>query len=758
MNLVRSIRNILLIGFWIHLSLGVLTSQSLKMDTYGEDHGLTGHVVYDIIQGPEGRIWAITDKALNFFDGQKWDNIKSINAEKLPNTKYSRLHYDSINKTVYVLGYSLDNQFRIFFYKNKSWKSLSSYSKNIDFINSVLDENNQKIYIVSTGGDVNILDLKSYEWLNKCSIGSDIININIYDGHVVLYTANGAFKIFNQDKYIRKKLFDLPNWKYGNVSLIVNDKIYKNQVIVFQKNKLYRADNKTFNISHIRNIGIKSTTDMQSFLQVHQTKNDNLYIISEDQFFITSGSGETEIIYSTDFDNEQWLNRFFVDRDGVVWLGSNKGIKKIDSFKISNFDKKNGILKNEITAINQFNNGDVFLGLVGNYQILNSNTLIDFDINKTQTPFKRILSTFKDNNKDLLYFAGNRSGLHKIDKNYKVETLVDEPNSVSEIINKNDTLFYVKNNSIIVKSYNKIYDEINLKNNYVRKLYYKDKLIGLSNRGVIDIYTNENIYSGLKSNQNLTLSTYSITPFNNGYLIGTLGGLIYWNGYNDDDNKLFQIDGKYLDISVYTSMYDRYGRLWLGTNKGVYIINEKFTNFRIINTSDGLLSNEINRGALKEMQNGDVYIGTDKGLSIYRPKFDETNINSPEASIAYKEEHDFIKNNTKHIFRILIPYYFDIQSHRIKYRLNGFDNEFTEISRDKLQDIIYTNLNEGKYQFEVQVKHKNSDWSPIFYSEQIIVASSLFSGYFNFIVCIFLTSLITAFLMKRRASKLHKIS
>lgn len=756
MKLITVTKKLFYVVCLLHLLNGELVSQSLKMVTYGEDQGLSGSVVYDIIQGPEGKIWALTEKALNFFDGQKWENIKSINGERLPSSKYSRMHYDYINKTVHILGYSLDNEFRLFSYKNNRWESLVEKQLNIEFINSVYDEKKQILCLVSDKGVINIYDFKTNVWIQRYSIDSEVVNISILDGDIVLYTKNGIFNITISKDSISYDKVDLREWKYGDISYILKDSIYNNQVILFQNNKLYRADNRTFDVSHIRSIGIKSVTDMKSFMQVHQTKNDVLYIISEDQFFITSGSSETEIIYSTDFDNEQWVNRFFVDKEGVVWLGSNKGVKKIDSFKLSNYDKKNGILKNEITALNQFDNGNIFLGLVGNFQILDDKKLTNFEINDSQTPFRRILSTFKDSSGDI-YVAGNRSGLYKIDNDLNIQAIVNEPNSVSEVLIKNDTLIYVENYSTIVKSYKNNIEKYSIKNNYVRRLYYGEELIGLTNRGIINIYTNKNIYSGINKNKNLTLSTFSIVPYNNGFLVGTLGGLIYWNGINDDDNKIVEINGKVLDVSVYTTIFDRYGRLWLGTNKGVYIINEQFNNFIIINTSDGLLSNEINRGALKEMQNGDVYIGTDKGLSIYRPKFDETNLNSPEASISYKEFNDYITNNSKHIFNIFIPNYYDIQSHKIKYRLNGFDTDFTEISRDKLQDIIYTNLHEGKYQLEVQVKHKNSDWSPIFYSDEIFVVSSLFSSYFNYFVCIFITSLVTAFLVKRRASTQHQI-
>jgi hypothetical protein len=98
-----------------------------------------------------------------------------------------------------------------------------------------------------------------------------------------------------------------------HVNMIVNDRVYKNQVIVLCNDEFYRSDNYTFNISHKRIIPIKSKTIEKSLIQVYQTEKDNLYIISNDQFFIANESGQVESIVSSDFDDEQWVNRFFVD-------------------------------------------------------------------------------------------------------------------------------------------------------------------------------------------------------------------------------------------------------------------------------------------------------------------------------------------------------------------------------------------------------------------------------------------------------------
>ena len=756
---IRDFRNVpLLCLCFLAFSSNKLLAQSILMDSFGEDQGLVGNMVYDIIQGPEGKIWVITDKALNNFDGQSWNSLSEINGVSFPNNKYSRLHYNEVKEQILVLGYIRDKTFKLFSYKNAEWTTIDHPFLRNDFLVSVFDSKKQQLCLIAKSGFLTIYDIDKDSWITTDINDTEVLNAGIYDDNFTLYTTKGVFSIGLNNSELIFDSIETPSWIANGVELILNDKVYTNQSIVTYPDKFYRTDNKSFNISHKRNIEIKSRTNMQSLVQVYQTENDNLYIISNDQFFVANESGELEMVYSTDFDNEQWVNRFFVDNTNVVWIGSNKGLKKIDSFMLRHYDKKNGIEKNEVTAINQFNDGSIFIGLVGSYQIIQNKVFKNFQINKTETPFKRITTTFQDSKKDEIWIAGHNSGLHLISNDLHFQTIVDEPNVVSDVLVKNDSLFYIENYLDIVSSYNNNKDLINIldKSYYARRIYYDTNLIILTNRGIVDANTLEEIFTGVNDDQNMSKSTYTLIEYENGYLVGTLGGLYYWNGKNDDDNKLIEINGIPLDMSVYALIIDRYERLWLGTNKGVYIISAKFDEVRVINTGDGLLSNEINRGALKEMVNGDIYIGTDKGLSIYRLKFDEVNLLPPTAIINHVITKDFIKTNVLYNFNIHIPNYYDMSSHLIRYRLKGFDNEYKLIERIKLQDIVYMNLRDGNYQLEVQLKQKNSEWSSAYFSSEIAVSQSFINGYFNYIMCFILASLLTGYFTKKYYEKKYE--
>lgn len=746
---------LLLIVCYLLSGINTLKSQSLVMKSYTEDDGLVGQVVYDITQGPDGKIWAITDKALNIFDGQKWEVITQIKGESLPSNRYSRIIYDNMNNQILLYGNTNINTFKLFKYTKNKWFEIETPIKDDHFLISEYNISDRQLSIFSERGHINIYNVKDDLWFSDFHDFNDIYNVGYYNNNLTVFSSEGVFTIYlNNSSIVLDKITisdDLPK----GIELILNDKVYKNQTIVLYPDKFYRTDNFSFNITHKRNIDIKSKTQMTSLMQVYQSNNDNLYIISNDQFFISNESGRVESVISNELDNDQWINRFLVDNSNVIWLATNKGLKKIDSFMLRHFDTKNGLTKNEVTAINEFNSGTVFVGLNKGYQLLynnNENFLFD-EISILESATPRILTTSHKKSTDEIYVAANSSGLLLI-KGVSASHFKRIDNGIiTDVLFHNDTLYYSKDNySINIFNNNKIKKVSSLdkyENGFVRRIYHYNQLLVLTKRGIFQSKSMNKVYSGLLDESNLTSSTYSLIPFNDGYLVGTLGGLVYWNGINDEDNKLIEIDGMKLDMSVYTSIYDKYGRLFLGTNKGIYIINSKFDKVRIINKSDGLLSNEINRGALKELQNGDIYIGTDKGLSIYRSKFDEVNLSAPEATVFHSLESDFIKGNTSYIFKINIPNYYDISSHRVRYKLTGFDDDFKEIARSQLQDIVYTNLNSGKYQFVVQVKHKNSRWSEPFVSEEIEVSQNVIIGYFRWIFIFLLVTIFISYLFKK---------
>jgi len=62
------------------------------------------------------------------------------------------------------------------------------------------------------------------------------------------------------------------------------------------------------------------------------------------------------------------------------------------------------------------------------------------------------------------------------------------------------------------------------------------------------------------------------------------------------------------------------GQLWFGTDRGVVCWNGR--EMQVFTTSQGLAGQEVNRAALLQVSDGNIWIGTNGGLSSYNQRLD----------------------------------------------------------------------------------------------------------------------------------------
>ena len=107
-----------------------------------------------------------------------------------------------------------------------------------------------------------------------------------------------------------------------------------------------------------------------------------------------------------------------------------------------------------------------------------------------------------------------------------------------------------------------------------------------------------------------------------GYLwVGTRKGLGRKNPFDDKFTNFVHDpkDPNSLRNDNVLSLYeDSKNRLWIGTQGGgLHLYNEESETFKSINKEDGLISNVIR--SIIEDEDGNIWVGTDKGISSYNP-------------------------------------------------------------------------------------------------------------------------------------------
>ncbi|MCC6365204.1 MAG: response regulator [Bryobacterales bacterium] len=177
------------------------------------------------------------------------------------------------------------------------------------------------------------------------------------------------------------------------------------------------------------------------------------------------------------------------------------------------------------------------------------------------------------------------------------------------------------------------------------------------------------------------------------------GGKLLASHYNRS-NVLFSNDICLLETGAR-------GWIWVGTDNGLDVFNGE--RWRHISTHDGLVWPDVVYNSFYQDSNRDVWIGTNLGLSRYRPAKDLFLQPSPVVAITSIRfgggTHNFPDPATLPYDRRTASFFFSTlsfsqnQSVRFRYRLQGLDSAWVE-TRER--EAVFPSLAPGDYEFEVQ--------------------------------------------------------
>lgn len=166
-------------------------------------------------------------------------------------------------------------------------------------------------------------------------------------------------------------------------------------------------------------------------------------------------------------------------------------------------------------------------------------------------------------------------------------------------------------------------------------------------------------------------------------------------------------------VSLYESPTT--GNIWVGTNAGMAEINpENLKVVRVVTRTDGLVDNEVWwLQSLYVGSGGEVYYGTPKGLSIYRPSEHRRNTRLPKPVFRYADLN-LLPNGTN---ELKIGYtalsYSEEQDVRYKYRIRGYDDTWSKPTKEFSQKFMNlpATMTDHHYQFELLASNNDGLWS-----------------------------------------------
>lgn len=442
-----------------------------------------------------------------------------------------------------------------------------------------------------------------------------------------------------------------------------------------------------------------------------------------------------------------YIQTAFVDREGLLWVGSSRGIGVNNSQIFQNYGVDMGaFLSEEITASVERSPGEFLFGFNNGIQKMTRfdvKTLYQ-GVENPQIPNERIINFSKDKN-DIIWISANFKGLGKILPGSDKVNFFPGPEglNVSSVMAVEDSLLITSSKRVFISSLksdpSKFFEkeltaEISELLGDVTPYFRKSGKLSNGKVVVIRASRLENQYPIIETPRYFLAEGYDFMEMEDGsILLGTEYGLkIYKEGYVG----FYIYGGRSIVRPVYVLMKDKEGNVWAGTDNGVFILGaNKVSQF---NESNGLIGDEVNRGALTSAASGRVLIGTMKGLSIYSP--DETFLASGAPKVFVRS----LKLGNKEILsseEVNVPY--DQNSLQVEYIAPGFNdskelwvhhrllaaNEEAdwEIVRDpRSNQLFYSNLPAGIYRLELKTSYDGLEFSNTFTSKEFEILSPFY--------------------------------
>lgn len=628
--------------------------------------------INSIIEDKSKNLWIGTSKGLYKTDLQKTNFLTDI--WKILNNEVNVLFID---KSGCLWAATLD---KVLFKFNDATNSFVFYNNTPNTIQTMYEDSNNNLWLGSTYSEVSVLNIQTnkYTDLPTMSLNPSIqktrINVLYKDKQSTLWIGT-----FAQGVYV----FD---WHYNRFKHYLNEtqNPYDVKSIVEDQDGIlwigtYGSGLKRFNIER---------TQFENF--------------ERNQI-----GSEVRVIYESS--------------DKSIWVGTSRGLVHFDkykgkftNYKQSNSLNTNGLSNNNITAICEDENGNIWVG--------NISGGVDY--------FNRSTGRFTN------YFPDKRS-----------------PNilggkSVTSIQIGNDGSVWIgtlEGRLLRFVKETKSFEQISLfaeQNNQQKRA-----------ENVVSILCNFIDNDGVLWIGSSGLGLIRFEPETN--------TVQYFNTTTGLPNNV-----------IYGILQDKNGNFWLSTNKGISCFNPINNTFKNFDSRDGLQSNEFNQGAYFASTRGELFFGGINGFNSFFP--DEIKINENIPPVYFTSFKVFDKDFnfqeplalTKKItlshsenffsFEFVALNFVAPEKNKYAYILEAFDKEWHYVTAQQ-RYASYTNVEPGNYILRVKGSNNDGVWNEAGASLSIIIYPPFWETWWFRGIMFFVVASFIILIYKFRIAQLLKI-
>ncbi|HET9053846.1 MAG TPA: ATP-binding protein, partial [Cyclobacteriaceae bacterium] len=281
-----------------------------------------------------------------------------------------------------------------------------------------------------------------------------------------------------------------------------------------------------------------------------------------------------------------------------------------------------------------------------------------------------------------------------------------------------------------------------------------------------------------EKNTSRPLGTYfmvlSIREFQGRLWIGSFNDGLWTLDLANLDNPVVTNVSKKRNIpnmTVYSTIPDNDGNLWMSTNAGITRYNPKTDQYLDFTVTEGLQQDEFNRLASARCANGEIVYGGINGLNIFNPK--NITIEEEDYTPGFSDVFIYDKAASREIplridsaqtillahdqneigISFFVPLYRSPKRYEAFYRLEGYNQEWIKAETNALR---FANLKPGAYQFTlktISVSGVEKTASLKFYIRQPFWQTWWFIVLAAVVTCMIVITIIQGSLYKSRRDK-----
>ncbi|MGD2086841.1 MAG: two-component regulator propeller domain-containing protein [Candidatus Aminicenantes bacterium] len=441
---------------------------------------------------------------------------------------------------------------------------------------------------------------------------------------------------------------------------------------------------------------------------------------------------------------DNYVDAIFEDREGNFWFATDKGLSKFSGKTFTYFNTKDGLKGDSVWTIWEEDQDVMYLvteGYVSRYDRKESSIVNE----EVKWPGGFIYPWYEDRAGNVWFGTGKE--IIKYDRqvytNLSEEKGLEDLHVFSIFEDSRGHMWFGTETQGARKYDDKTFSPITSEDGLVDNTVH---VFSEDIRGNIWMGTDEGISIYNDNNKefiNITTSQWLTNKYvlsilkdqKNNFWIGTYGaGVIKYTPapkpgkdmYTTGVIETFTTSDGLVDDEVLLMIFDDNGNLWLGTNKGIGVLDiiefEKTGKkiFKFYGKDEGFLGIECNQNAVYKDSKGNLWFGTIKGAIKYDQKEDKPNRVEPAVHITnvklfFERELGLpgdleLAHHQNHLTFNFIGISLTVpEKVRYQVKLEGFDANWSPISRTNF--TTYSNLPAGEYAFKVKACNNEGLWN-----------------------------------------------